>query len=180
MFAEVKHCPTCNEQEQFALYKYCCLDDNFIKSCLILAFMKIHKGKLSDAKEILRIINITPEFGGSTIKQNHSLNYVRAFLTDKMCLALVAEEDNNMVGFILTEVWKKHDYSFVSYLYVKPGYRRKKVASKLLEAYEDHCKKMRLGKISLLVKTSNTRMQAWCKKNKLKKGEVFYYFAKKL
>ncbi|MFH1506146.1 MAG: GNAT family N-acetyltransferase [archaeon] len=143
--------------------------------------MKIRKGKLSDAKEILKILNSTPEFGGGVGKENPPLSYVKAFLSDKnMNLALIAEEDKEMVGFIISEVWKKKSFSFLVYLWVKKDFRRKGVGVKLLKTFEKECKKLKLKKISFLVLQSNKLMQSWCKKQKIKRGDKFYYYAKKL
>lgn len=145
--------------------------------------MIIRKGKLSDAKELLKIVNATPELHATedSTESMYSLNWIKAFLTEKeAALILIAEENKKIIGFIIAEIWKKHGYSFLSNITILPDFRRKGVGSMLYEKYESRCKKLKLRCINYLVLTTNEKMQNWSAKHGFKKGKLLYYYEKRI
>jgi ribosomal protein S18 acetylase RimI-like enzyme len=145
--------------------------------------MIIRKGKLSDAKELFKIIETTPELHAAedSAESMYSLNWIKAFLTAKdSALVLIAEENKKIIGFIIAEIWKKHGYSFLSNISIQPDFRRKGVGSMLYEKYEAHCKKLKLKCINYLVLATNEKMQNWSDKHGFKKGKLLYYYEKEI
>jgi len=143
--------------------------------------MKIRKGKLSDSRELLQLLKSTPEVQLSWEGNTYTKEWVNASLIGKEHdFVLIAEENKKIVGFLIAELWKKKKYSFLSDLFVKPDYRKKKVATMLVNEYEKMCRKAKLNSITLLVLTGNKRMQKFIEKRRYKRGNEFYIFEKRL
>lgn len=144
--------------------------------------MKIRRGKLSDAEEILGILKETPELSGSKEGEPvYTLKFINGALTHAdRDLVLVAEEDGKIIGFLTAELWQHKEYSYLLDIYTKPEFRRKGVASKLFEEYEKICKDGRMNVIVGLVLVNNKNMQKWCDKHEIKQGNKFYLYEKQL
>lgn len=141
--------------------------------------MIIRKEKLSDSKELLRLLNVAPELQTSWEGNTYSKEWVKTAITNKeQDLVLIAEEKAKIAGFILAEMWKKKKYSFLSDLFVRAEYRKKGVAITLMKEYEKICRKERLRRVMLLTTVSNTRMQGFIEKRGIKKEINFIYMKK--
>jgi ribosomal protein S18 acetylase RimI-like enzyme len=142
--------------------------------------MKIRKGRMSDAKEIYRQVCETPELHALEEENVYTLDWVKSFLKSKSLLVLVAEDNKQIIGFIMAELWEKQGYSFLSNLSIKPEYQRKGIGSKLYDEYEARCRKMKLKAINYLVVSNNEKMHSWSEKHGFKKGKMLCYYEKKL
>lgn len=141
--------------------------------------MKIRRGKLRDAKEILKLLNSTPELQGTEDEQTYTPDFVKGSIKNKdRELVLVAEENKKLIGFLTAELWKHKGYSFFVDLFVKPEFRNKGVASVLYLEYESILKKLKIKTLTALVLVTNKRMQKWCKKHKIVKGNKMYFYEK--
>jgi len=143
--------------------------------------MKIRKGKMSDAKELLRILKETKELNGTEKEKAYTLKFVKGAITKPdRDLVLIAEENSKMAGFLMAELWKNKGYSFLVEIFVKPEFRKVGIASKLFEEYEKYCRKNNMTFINAMVLVSNKKMQKWCKKHKITKGDKVYFYEKEL
>jgi len=143
--------------------------------------MNIRKGRLSDFRYLLKTLNATPEIGGSATEKTYSKEFVLGTLKSKnQNLVLIAEDKKKIVGFIIAEIWKDKKYSFLITIFVDKNYRGNGVSSLLEKEYIKYCKKLKLKSIVCLVLTNNKRMQKWCKKKRLKRGNKLYYYWKKI
>lgn len=143
--------------------------------------MKIRRGELRDAKEILRLLNSTPELQGGENEGVYTLDFVKGSIKNKdRELVLVAEEEGKLIGFLTAELWKHKGYSFFVDLFVKPEFRKKGVASQLYSKYESILKKLKIKTITGLVLVTNKRMLKWCKKHGLIIGNKMYFYEKRL
>jgi len=144
--------------------------------------MKIRRGKLNDAKEILRILKETPELSGN---KDEEIVYTPQFVNGALThpdrdLVLIAEEDGKIIGFLIAELWEHKEYSYLIDVYIKQEFRRQGIASKLFEEYEKYCKNNKMNVIVGLVLVDNKVMQKWCDKHEIKQGNKFYLYEKKL
>jgi len=138
--------------------------------------MIIRKGKLEDLKELMEILIDTIKSKGET----YSKQWVRACLIGNKDLVLVAEENGDISGLLIAELWPEKNYSYLENLYVRPEFRRKRVAYKLMKEYENICKKGRMDMISCLTLTDNLAMQKFLKKFNYEFGPAFYLCRKNL
>ncbi len=144
--------------------------------------MKIRKGKKSDVKEILKALKENPELRGTKEEEaGYAVDFVDGALTNKdRDLVFVAEEKGKIAGFLMAELWKHKKYSFLLELFVKPEFRKQRVASELFLKYEKYCKRNNMEIINVLVLVKNRKMRKWCKKHGLVKGNKMYFYEKKL
>jgi len=152
-----------------------------VKLPFYLTKMKIRRGKKHDAKELLHLLNKTPELQGNKNEKFYTINYVHGCLNVKdKGFVLIAEENKKIIGFLIAEIWKKKEYSFLDDIFVSPEFRRKDIASKLEKEYEKYCKKIKLRSIILLTLVKNKKMQKWCKKHNFVRGNKLYFYEKHL
>jgi ribosomal protein S18 acetylase RimI-like enzyme len=143
--------------------------------------MKIRKGRLKNTKELLILLNGTPELQGVGEKDSYSSEFVRGTIKSKSRnLVLIAEDKGEIVGLLMAELWKNKKFSFLLDIFVKEEYRNKGTASMLEEEYERICKKLKINEIDSLVLLDNQKMQKWCSKNDYKQGNKFFYYSKEL
>jgi len=143
--------------------------------------MIIRKGKISDLKELLKLLNSTPELQSTAEGQTYPLQFVKGTLTGKdRNLVLIAEENKKLIGFLTAELWKDKKYSYLTDIFVKVEYQKKGVASKLMKEYEKICKKYKMDFIVGSVMVSNKKMQNFVEKLNYKKGHKVYLYEKKL
>jgi len=143
--------------------------------------MKIRKGKIKDVKELLNLLNSTPELQGVGEKDSYTSSYVAGTIKSKSRnLVLIVEDKGMIVGFLFAELWKNKKFSFLCDIFVKEDYRNKKIASMLQEEYEKICRKLKIEDIDALVLLENKKMQNWCTKHNFKQGNKFFYYTKEL
>lgn len=143
--------------------------------------MRFRKGKLADLKELLLLLNKTPQLQTSKEGQTYTKEYVWGTLNDKKRnLVLIAEDKKKIIGFLTAEIWKDKKYSYFCDLFVKEGYRKKGIASKLIEQYETYCKKLGIKNFLGQVLTTNKNMQKFIEKRKYKRGNTFYWYERRI
>jgi ribosomal protein S18 acetylase RimI-like enzyme len=143
--------------------------------------MKIRKGKLNDLEEIYKILNETPELSGSRQKgESYTKKEIKIALKDKNHLALIADDNNKLAGFLIAEILKKKEMSYLVDIYVKPGYRKMGIASKFINEYEKTCREFKIREILTLVLKSNEKMKLFMEKNKYLEGKECIQFDKRL
>jgi len=144
--------------------------------------MKIRRGTLADLKKLLYFLNSTPELSGGAGKEDvYKRAYIRECLVDKKGdLVLVAEDKEQIVGFLIAEIWRKKRNSFLLDLFVKPEYRKHGVATELRKEHEKICKGLGITDMNCLVLTTNKRMQKHVEDHGFKRGNKFYFYEKNL
>ncbi len=142
--------------------------------------MKIRDAKVSDAGIVMDMLIRTPELQGSgEMDAVYSNDYVLDCIKDKeMNVVLLAEVDNEVVGMLIAETWKKKKYSFLVNFVVMPEYRNKGIGNKLYSEYETYCKKKKLKTITALVQMSNKKMLSFCNKKGFKTGHRLFFLEK--
>ena len=146
--------------------------------------MRIRRGQLKDANQILRMLKDTSELQGMSNGMEeplYSKEYVKDYITNRqMNLVLVAEENDKIIGFILAEMWMKKKFSYLADMLIVKEARGKGVGRKLYCFYEQYCKKNGLKNIAALVQTKNKGMHEFCKKIGLIRGERLYQYEKEI
>lgn len=141
----------------------------------------IRRGKLSDLKSLMKFLNETPELQSGHKEETYPEYWVKACLKDvDRDLVLILEDNKNIIGFVIAEIWKSKRYSYLLDIFVVPKYRKQGIATKLMQEYERRCKKLKLNKISMLVLTTNNKMQSFIEKMNHKCGSKFYFYEKRL
>lgn len=95
-------------------------------------------------------------------------------------IVLVAEEDKDIVGFLLAEVFDVTQLSVLTYLVVLPEHRKQKIGEKLMECYLDKCKKRKTKLISLFAPKFNEKTLSFYKKLGFKRDREYVLFSKDL
>lgn len=146
-----------------------------------LKMMEIRNGRISDSKELTKMLNSIPEFQGYENEDFYSLKRVGAMISNKKRnFIILAKENKKIAGFLTAEIYPGENFSFLCELFVKPEFRRKGLALRLIKEYEKYCKKMRYMDVMAFVKPRNTAMIRLCRKTGFKEGKLFRYYRKKL
>lgn len=87
-----------------------------------------------------------------------------AHLGGETDLSKVAEADGQIVGFaigrVITHAYRMEDIGFLSLIGVLPEYRRKGLASKLIQAFLSSCKKRKIGHVTTLINLKDEEMSS--------------------
>jgi len=143
--------------------------------------MKIEIAKLSDAEEILHMLDKTPQVQTTEESSDYNLGFIRKVISNKkLHLCIIAKEKNELAGILIANFWPTIRESFTLDLVVNPKFRRRKIATKLNQRYEKILKKRNFKFISSFVLVKNIKMQNFQKKLNYKKGKKFYFYGKKL
>jgi len=142
----------------------------------------IRKGKLSDISNIHHALNHTNElrdYGGDD--EEYPKTWVRGVVENKSNnLVLVAEDNKKFVGFTIVHLLKGASDGLAHSLYVVPSYRRKGIASRLLQNREYYLKNKGYKFVIGLVNVSNKKMQNFMFEHNYNKGNKFYVYWKVL
>lgn len=120
----------------------------------------IRKANVSDAEQ-LSILNDEFNGKGETTKDN-----IRdSLVNNRQEVVIVAEEKDELVGFVCVQLKKSFCYDEympeITEVYVKPSYRKRGTASKMIAFAEDYCiKNYPLHKYELLTGWKNIIAQA--------------------
>lgn len=120
----------------------------------------IRKANVSDAEQ-LSILN--DEFNGKG--ETTTDNIRNSLVNNRQEVVIVAEENNELVGFVCVQLKKSFCYDEylpeITEVYVKPSYRKRGTASKMITFAEDYCiKNYPLHKYELLTGRKNIIAQA--------------------
>ena len=143
--------------------------------------VKIRKGKISDAREILNFLKVTPELQGNQEGGFYTKDFVLGALKyPDRDLVLIAEENKKMFGFLMAEILEYKKYSFLCDIFVIPEFRKEGIASKLFLEYEKFCKNSKINAITAIVLVNNKKIHKWCRKMGIARGNKMYFYEKKL
>jgi ribosomal protein S18 acetylase RimI-like enzyme len=144
--------------------------------------MKIRKGKISDLKELFRILISTKELQGGNFEiGDYDKVWVKSVLTKtKENFVLIAEEEKEMVGFIIAHILISVSQVIINDVYVNPAHRNKGIASSLIKEAEKIARKNKIKYFTGFVQTSNKKMQKLKQKLNFGRGESLYYYEKVL
>jgi ribosomal protein S18 acetylase RimI-like enzyme len=142
----------------------------------------VRKANLDDSKKILDLLIKTPELQGSDdVDSLYTEEYVINTINDgNMNLVLVAEENDKIIGFLMSEIWINKKYSFLTNFVVDFDYRKKGIGKNIYDEYEKICKDLELKNIVALIHKTNVIMQNFCEKKGYNKGHEMYYYEKEL
>jgi ribosomal protein S18 acetylase RimI-like enzyme len=140
----------------------------------------IRKGKLTDAKELLRLMNSSPELQSSPDGNTYTPRWIKSSLTNPINLVLIAEIDDEIDGFLMAELWKDRGNSYLADIYIKPEFRKQGLSTMLQKEFEKICKENNISHIFLLTLTTNKRMQKHIEKKHYKKGNKMFIYEKNL
>jgi len=143
--------------------------------------MKIRKGKISDARKILNLLNSASELHASKTNSDYDLSFVKAILKDKKSsIVLVCEENKKIAGFMIGLLWPKIQEAFTLDTFVKLKFRKRGIATKLTKNYEQILRKKGYKWITSLVLIDNIKMQKLKSKLNYEKGKQFYCYFKEI
>ncbi len=133
----------------------------------------IRKSKISDIKEIKKLIDNTKEM--DTTQETFSEDYFKRLV--KKGIILLAEEDNSIIGICFGTYNKKEKWADLLGLMVKIEYRKKGIGSALVKEFEKIAKLNKLKTIDLFADKQQINLF-----NSLgyKKGRVYTALRKKL
>lgn len=120
----------------------------------------VRKATANDAEQ-LEILN--NEFNG---KGETSIENIRnALINNQQEVVIVADEDNELAGFVCVQLKKSFCYDEympeITEVYVKPAYRKRGIASEMITFAEKYCiENYPLHKYELLTGKSNLTAQA--------------------
>ena len=143
--------------------------------------MKIEFAKLSDAEEILKMLNGSSEVQTTSDSLDYDLEFVKTVISDKkLHICLVARENDQVAGVLVALLWPKIKECFTVDLIVKLEFRKKGIGTSLNKFYENILKKRNVKGITSFVLVDNKKMQKLKDKLHYKKGKKFYFYGKKI
>lgn len=138
----------------------------------------IRRAELSDAEEIHQILNSTAELRDYDEGEEYPKYWVKNLIKSDENILLVYEIDGVLAGFLIGQLIKDINEAIENNIYVKPQFRNKKIASKLLKELNAFGKKIRSKFYMGLVLTGNNKMQNLFEKMNYKRGSMLYYYYK--
>ena len=141
--------------------------------------MKIKLAEKKDINKILILLNSDLNLRGNNshpYEKYHVLN----FIVGPIYKTFVCKEDNKILGVAVVEFWNKSKEAYLSQIIVDKKYRRKGIASALINYMEQIAEKKKMNELTLFTKTSNKKMQHLLKNLKWKRGNKFYFYSKEL
>lgn len=121
-------------------------------------------------------MSVIPELEGPE-GYHPTATYFHSFLNKG--LFLIAEEENQVVGYIAGEVLNSGDV-YIDYFVVDPLVRSRGVGSKLLEEFIQQVKNRGSTEIFLFASADHHRTLQFYEKKNFTKGTQYYLFTKKL
>ncbi len=147
--------------------------------------MKIRKARKSDLKEYLKLKRQEEKDYSEITKQkitypkdNVMKKEFDKNLSSKSCLILVVEENKNLIGY-MHGTFFKNAYSnggYIEDIFVLKEFRKKKIATKLINEFIKILKQKKYKRIQLSVNSKNTRAIKLYKKLGF---ELYHYDFKK-
>lgn len=142
--------------------------------------MIIRKGKITDLEKVHYFLNNIKEIRDFEEGEEYPISWVKNLLTSKKDnIVLIAEnERGELIGFLISLLLCGVKEAVLNNLYIEENYRKKGIATMLLNKYEDELKKRKFIFSMSLVKTNNMKMQSFNEKNGYKKGDTFHFYYK--
>jgi len=141
--------------------------------------MKIRRAVKKDKNRILELFNSDLNLRGDD-NMGYKSNYIEEYLTNPVNMVFVAEENQSVVGVLLTEFWKKARYVYLNDLIIDKSYRNRGIATALIKHIEHLAKKNKIKLLFGFSEINNKKTHKLLNKLKYKKGKAFYFFSKGL
>lgn len=136
----------------------------------------IREAKKGEAKKILDLLNSNHNLvDAKNLKYNK--NYIKRIISNKLNKVFVYTIKEKIVATVIIELDKKSSYIFLNDLIVREKFRKKGIATKLMDFLITLSKKNKIKFSSGFTKTNNKKIQKMLNKRVYKKGDsfVFYY-----
>ncbi|MCK4730548.1 MAG: GNAT family N-acetyltransferase [Candidatus Aenigmarchaeota archaeon] len=137
----------------------------------------IRNATLEDAKTLEKIGKITKEV---TMVDGRTLGLKYFKVVIEYGFVLIAEIDNKIVGFLLSEIYDLTKLSVLTYLVVMPKYRNYKIGTKLMDSYLKELRKRKIKLVSLFAPKSNKKSINFYEKVGFKRDKEYVLFFKDL
>ena len=135
----------------------------------------IRKAKQKDSEKILDLFNQNTELTCDE-SLNYNKNHVREFLSSYK--TFICEIDKKVAGILITQWGLKGKFVYIDSLIVNPNYRKKGIATKLLNYLKKSAKQKGINLLFLFSEINNKKAQNLFKKNNYKRGKKFYFYSK--
>lgn len=127
--------------------------------------MKIRKATKKDFKKYLELVRISDrEYSkiiGKRIKtiDKEVKKYFDKSISSKNHLILVAENNNNLVGYLVASLFIgiNNKFGYIDHIFVSQDYRKNKIGELLVKEFRMILKKKKLSRIKLAVNIRNKR-----------------------
>ena len=126
--------------------------------------MKIRKANKKDIPALIKIVKGVPSIEDYPGEYDKSL--FEKMLKDKETILLIAEIENQVVGFKEFKIDKGAKRVYGESIAVSKDYRKQGIGLTLFNAMEDYAKKHEFKRISFIVRDWNESMNSLAKKGK--------------
>ena len=140
--------------------------------------MKIRPATIKDAKNVFELYRGEKYFAGNAKEptSDYSLEDIKDYISKRSKIIYVCMLGEEIIGSLGVEFHKT--YAFLSMVAVRKDFRKKGVASSLINRVEKECKKRNVKEIEGFTSTKNKPMQYFFKKQNWGKGNKFYFYSK--
>ena len=139
--------------------------------------MKIRKAILKDIKKIIALNQKLFDYEYKNFDKTLDCNwpsknekYFKNSITDKNSFALVAIENNKIIGYFIGNIKKVADYRNIKKIaegdnaYILPDYQRKGVGTQFYKRFLEWAKSKGVNRIKAIVSATNKQLINWHKK----------------
>jgi ribosomal protein S18 acetylase RimI-like enzyme len=100
---------------------------------------------------------------------------VDIYLAGEPLVSFVAEQDGEIIGFLLGDV-KSYEFGlaesgWIETIGIDPAYQRRGIGARLIRAFVDHCRRIGINTVHTLIKHDDEEMQAFFLRNGFERGE---------
>ncbi len=143
--------------------------------------MKIKRAKIEDARKIYLIQKRTKEFITSDGSKYDFFDQdeIRGWIMEKNHIALVAEVDSKVIGFLLARMATKY-WCLIEEISIEEKFRRKGIGKKLLEELYKILKNRDIYMFQAFVRSDMKQPQIFWKKQGFKPKKKFTWFDKRI
>jgi ribosomal protein S18 acetylase RimI-like enzyme len=143
--------------------------------------MKIRNAQSSDVNAVFKLGNSVKQF---EVAKDTVYIWPKKILlkiaNSNSDVFLVAEENKNIIGFVIANYNKNFSKATMENIFVAPEFRNKGVGEKLFKSAIDKLKKLKCEYVCGLVNTKNKKVISWCVKQGFEKGLNFNWLDKTL
>ena len=90
--------------------------------------------------------------------------------------SVVAEEDDQIVGFILGRTIRSpiglSDIAWIEFIGIHPDYQRRGIGRKMVETWKEHCRQKGIKRVHIMLNGSDEWMQAFFEAQGFTRGEL--------
>ncbi|MFA5871261.1 MAG: GNAT family N-acetyltransferase [Parcubacteria group bacterium] len=141
--------------------------------------MRIRKAKVDDVKKIDELGRDVSEFSVSKDTVNFwPKKILRNCIQSKSGFLFVAEENEEIVGFIIINHNPTFKKAIIENIFITPSHRNREIAKKLLKTAIEKLKSIKCEYVCALVDSQNEKAEKFYITNGLKKGKAFVWMDK--